>query len=62
MDIIDTKAPEAGAPEVTNEMLEAGVDALTSRWDEIVSPSFKRPYCEVVRAIYLAMSETIAPL
>jgi hypothetical protein len=51
---------EAGAPEVTEEMIEAGVDELTGRWDEVMYPSTQhRPYREVVRAIYLAMSQRV---
>jgi hypothetical protein len=64
MDVIDTKAPEAGAPNattVTPAMIEAGVDAYYENagwgWD---NPG-RKELREMVRSIFRAMSSDAQP-
>lgn len=51
---------EVGAPareetEVTPEMIAAGLDALTSRYQDLVAPEVDA-YPEIVRTVYRAMT------
>ncbi len=55
--VSDHSGDEAGAPEVTDEMLAAGAKALGERWLEFVGVTGFRIQDEVLSEIFLAMTE-----